>query len=169
MTEILDNETDELIDAAEEYATSYDDDPRECIKADVMNAFYQGHGRAMARAGQQLAELREQLARAEAENERSRALLLATTTALKGEPHPDMLHSWHDLPEWATTLRSLAMLYMAASAPGGTHGDLKRFLAAADAWLAELVGDKQATIENCPRCNKPWADHEFGVPAPYCP
>lgn len=21
----------------------------------------------------------------------------------------------------------------------------------------------------CPRCGKPWADHDFAVPAPYCP
>lgn len=23
--------------------------------------------------------------------------------------------------------------------------------------------------ENCPKCGKDWLDHEFGVPAPYCP
>lgn len=34
--------TDALIDAAEEHASAYDDDERECIKTDVMNAFYQG-------------------------------------------------------------------------------------------------------------------------------
>jgi hypothetical protein len=31
-----------LIDAAESHASCYDDDPRECIKTDVMNAFYAG-------------------------------------------------------------------------------------------------------------------------------
>jgi hypothetical protein len=31
-----------LIDAAEAHASCYDDDPRECIKTDVMNAFYAG-------------------------------------------------------------------------------------------------------------------------------
>jgi hypothetical protein len=35
-------EQDKLIDAAEEYATSYDDDDRDCIKTDVMNAFFAG-------------------------------------------------------------------------------------------------------------------------------
>jgi hypothetical protein len=31
-----------LIEAAESHASCYDDDPRECIKTDVMNAFYAG-------------------------------------------------------------------------------------------------------------------------------
>lgn len=34
--------TDALIDAAERYAASYDDDERELIKTDVLNAFYAG-------------------------------------------------------------------------------------------------------------------------------
>jgi antitoxin HicB len=36
------SDTYELIDAATEYAKSYEDDDRECIQTDVMNAFYQG-------------------------------------------------------------------------------------------------------------------------------
>lgn len=34
--------TEQLMDAAEEHATAYDDDDRDCIKTDVMNAFYAG-------------------------------------------------------------------------------------------------------------------------------
>lgn len=34
---------DKLIDAAEAYAVLYDDDDRDCIKTDVMNAFFAGH------------------------------------------------------------------------------------------------------------------------------
>jgi hypothetical protein len=37
-----DDYTNALIDAAEEHASAYDDDDRECIKTDVMNAFYAG-------------------------------------------------------------------------------------------------------------------------------
>ena len=36
------DETDALIDAAENHAALYDDDPRDCIKTDVINAFYAG-------------------------------------------------------------------------------------------------------------------------------
>lgn len=36
------NEQDKLIDAAEAHATSYDDDSRDCIKTDVINAFFAG-------------------------------------------------------------------------------------------------------------------------------
>ena len=35
-------DTEKLIDAAVAYATQYDDDDRECIKTDVINAFYAG-------------------------------------------------------------------------------------------------------------------------------
>jgi hypothetical protein len=37
-----DDDTNALIDAAEACASAYDDDDRECIKSDVMNAFYSG-------------------------------------------------------------------------------------------------------------------------------
>ncbi len=36
------NETVALIEAAEVYASGYDDDDREDVKTDVLNAFYQG-------------------------------------------------------------------------------------------------------------------------------
>jgi hypothetical protein len=44
MTDNNDNDvyTNALIDAAHKHAEAYDDDDRECIKTDVMNAFYQG-------------------------------------------------------------------------------------------------------------------------------
>ena len=30
-------------------------------------------------------------------------------------------------------------------------------------------GTDPTTPDVCPKCSKPWEDHEFGVPAPYCP
>lgn len=40
--------TEKLIQAAEAYAAKYNDDPRDCIKTDVLNAFYAGHKYALA-------------------------------------------------------------------------------------------------------------------------
>jgi hypothetical protein len=31
------------------------------------------------------------------------------------------------------------------------------------------VAKKETDKDNCPKCHKPWLDHEFGVPAPFCP
>jgi hypothetical protein len=41
-TELPDLDTGLLIDAAEKHATAYDGDDRDCIKTDVINAFYAG-------------------------------------------------------------------------------------------------------------------------------
>lgn len=35
--------------------------------------------------------------------------------------------------------------------------------------LQEVAAPTADTSENCPKCGKPWLDHEFAVPAPYCP
>lgn len=42
--------TNDMIDAAEEYASNYNDDDREHIKTDVINAFYAGIRFAMLNA-----------------------------------------------------------------------------------------------------------------------
>lgn len=47
--ELIDAAEKELIDTAEKYATLYDDDDRECIKTDVMNAFFAGSAYATQR------------------------------------------------------------------------------------------------------------------------
>lgn len=61
-------------------------------------------------------------------------LLLATANALKGEPDPRMAHTWHDLPEWATKLRAVAMGYLAATAPGAGPSSRDEFMRALNAW-----------------------------------
>lgn len=33
----------------------------------------------------------------------------------------------------------------------------------------DLVISHYSLKNNCPRCGEPWMEHEFGVPAPYCP
>lgn len=55
-------DTARLIGAAEKHAEAYDDDPRDCIKTDVMNGFYAGAAWHAARVGQladTVAELRK--------------------------------------------------------------------------------------------------------------
>lgn len=33
----------------------------------------------------------------------------------------------------------------------------------------DIIGAHYSSRNNCPSCGEPWLDHEFGVPAPYCP
>lgn len=39
---------------------------------------------------------------------------------------------------------------------------------ATEKFLGEAMSTDVAK-SNCPRCGKDWAEHEFGVPQPYCP
>lgn len=124
--------TNALIDAATEHALAYEDDPRECIQTDVMNAFYAG---AAWHAGQGHVEaLVTELSHSEDLVIKLGDLLRATADALKGPPDPRMLHSTHDLPEWGAKARAVAMLYLAASAPGATHENQGDFIQALNAW-----------------------------------
>lgn len=63
-------------------------------------------------------------------------LLTKTADAMKGTPDPRMAHSWHDLPEWSAALRAVAMLYLAATAPGAGHVERDQFRNAISAWRA---------------------------------
>jgi hypothetical protein len=54
--------TDKLIDAADDYAASYASDDRECIKTDVINAFYAGAEFAEEHFRAELAEANRKLA-----------------------------------------------------------------------------------------------------------
>jgi hypothetical protein len=55
----LDQHTRDQIDAAEDLAGNYDDDDRDDIKTDVINAFYRGIAWQQAREKQRLVRLRE--------------------------------------------------------------------------------------------------------------
>lgn len=33
----------------------------------------------------------------------------------------------------------------------------------------DIIGAHYSSRNNCPSCGESWLDHEFGVPAPYCP
>jgi len=57
----------------------------------------------------ELAGLRQELEEDEALREKMSAILRATATALKGEPSPLSLHSWHDLAEVANVLRDTCL------------------------------------------------------------
>lgn len=64
------------------------------------------------RQADEIARLRDESAKLRADQEECDALrrkltdiLTRTANALKGEPAPLTLHSWHDLPEWAQRLR----------------------------------------------------------------
>lgn len=74
--------------------------------------------RELAAANAKVIEQKAELDKLWATQDTLSTILRATADALKGEPDPRMLHSWHDLPNWGAKARAVAMSYLAATAPG---------------------------------------------------
>jgi hypothetical protein len=90
--------------------------------------------RELTSAQVRIKELETEVNELYATNETMGNLLRLTANGLKGEPDPRMLHSWHDLPLWASRARAVVTLYLAATAPNATHESQGDFIQALNAW-----------------------------------
>lgn len=102
------------------------------------------------RAGQdaKVAELQAELEEDYELRERLGGILTSTANALKGQPDPLMLHSWHDLAEWASSARAAADA--AASLDAGRHQSIEEYeelVAMVRAWPRRLVKDATETAQ----------------------
>lgn len=112
---------------------------RDDLKLYALQANLERVQRELTTADTTIAERDRELATLRSLNEKLSNLLIDTANALKGAPDPRMLHSWHDLPDWAQSARSVVMHYLAATAPGATHIERERFVLALRDWRS-LVG-----------------------------
>lgn len=101
----------------------------------------------MAEAIAALKRLHDERDEEDALRERMASLLTGTANALKGEPDPRMSHSWHDLADWSRALRNVAMLYLAATAPGSGEAERLQFHEAINAWRTLFGRDLMETAE----------------------
>jgi predicted nucleic acid-binding Zn-ribbon protein len=73
--------------------------------------------------------------------ERLGKILTNTANALKGQPDPLMLHSWHDLAEWASAARAAADAAVCLN----DHGIVRE--PAVSAWVDLVRKDTQETAD----------------------
>jgi hypothetical protein len=107
---------------------------RDDLKLSTMRQRMESAERDLAAANARIAELGVEVSELYRSNETMSDLLRATANGLKGDPGPNMLHSWHDLPVWAGKARAVVMTYLAATAPGADHKDRENFVLAVRDW-----------------------------------
>ena len=114
---------------------------RDDLKLNGLRAEIERLERELATAHTRIAELETDAADADRLRETMARILRDTANALKGQPDPRMLHSWHDLATWGAKSRAVCMYYLAATAPGATHIEREKFVLAMAGWRAMFGRD----------------------------